>query len=95
MKKEKSYTRQIYDNRKRFIGSLIRMEGNDIILATDNYGTFIGIYDGENTLTLPDRLYHSTGNNLYELVLGAYKTDGGVAISIIDQDIVSWSNNPY
>ena len=66
---KKHLIKQLFDSHKRFIGCLMRMEGNDIVIAINNIGEFCARFDGQNTYLLPNNEFHSLGNNLYEIVL--------------------------
>ena len=40
------HVKQIKDTKGRFIGSLMRMEGNDVIIGINNQGKFVCMFDG-------------------------------------------------
>ena len=72
MKKYKSdehLTKQLFDSHKRFIGCLMKMADNSIVIGINNNGDFIGRFDGENTYLLPSNEFFCNGNALYELIL--------------------------
>jgi len=69
MNKPDHYIKQIFNAHRVFIGCLMRMEGNDIIIALNNVGKFVGRFDGTNTYTLPDGKWYCSNNACYELIL--------------------------
>jgi len=75
MNKPDHHIKQIFNAHRIFIGALMRMEGNDIIIALNNFGEFVGKFDGDNTYTLPNGKWYCNGNACYELVLRCFNKD--------------------
>ena len=69
MGKPDHHVKRIFNAHRIFIGALMRMEGNDIIIALNNVGEFVGRFDGYDTYTLPDNMWYCRENACYELVL--------------------------
>jgi len=69
MNKPDHHIKQLFNSHRIFIGALMRMEGNDIIIALNNFGRFIGRFDGTDTYSLPDGEWYCSGNACYELIL--------------------------
>jgi hypothetical protein len=80
MKTPDHYVKRIFNSHKVFIGALMRMEGNDVIIALNNVGEFVGRFDGTNTYTLPDGKWYCEGNACYELVLKRFEEEKTVPI---------------
>jgi hypothetical protein len=72
------HIKQIFNAHRVFIGALMRMEGNDIIIALNNIGEFVGRFDGNNTYTLPDGKWYCNDNSCYELVLKNFNEDKSI-----------------
>lgn len=75
MNKPDSYIKKIFNAHRVFIGALMRMEGNDVIIALNNCGEFVGRFDGTNTYILPGGEWYCKGNACYELVLKRFKEE--------------------
>lgn len=78
MNKPDHHIKQLFNVHRIFIGALMRMEENDIIIALNNFGKFVGRFDGINTYTLPDNKWHCNGNACYELVLKYFNEEKSI-----------------